>query len=39
MFWKPAVLLYSGQKHLICWTPYIKLFSVTGYHWITLKCR
>jgi hypothetical protein len=29
-FSKPA--LSPPQKHLTCWTPYIKLFSLTKYH-------
>jgi len=29
----------SGKKHLIFWTPYIKIFKVIGYRWSTHQCR
>jgi hypothetical protein len=32
MFWKPAPFPFSSKQAPNLVTPYIKLFSVTGYH-------
>jgi len=39
MFQKTALLPSSAKKSLTYWTTYINIFSVTGHHWNTHKCR